>query len=199
MVNARRIQYFWKWSQSHISNIESISNSQDPFWDAVLDQLQRINKNLWFELSRPDTDDRELVLTVEGRTELFSLVEEIITQAPQIPGWKFIALKPPSGFGFRTNYEGILLDPRTMWFLPLENISRPGDLGLRIAVPDFDVENESQIQNAVSVVLDTGLGEKEAALRIQRIEVCPVPEYPEREGYIELTELPKYLEWIRNR
>src|SRR6266536_1946461 len=83
--------------------------------------LKRLDQRLWFEVSEPDGSDREFVITAEGHAAAFPLVDAIVAAAPQIPGWRFISLKPPMGFDFVTTYENIQFDPRTgfcRWRVP---------------------------------------------------------------------------------
>ena len=99
------------------------------------------------------------------------------------------------GFDFQTSYEGIIFDPKRMWFLPLEARSAPGDLGLRVGVPDWEPGHARIAMNAVLVILDSALGERSRATDIQHVEVTEVPLKPETHGYIRLAELPDYLAW----
>ena len=108
-------------------------------------------------------------------------------------------LKPATGFQFTTNYEGTQFDPRQMWFLPLENESRPGDLGIQVAVPGLDGMDKTTAHNAVLVILDTGIGERSAALDLQYTAVTQLPPDPVSEGYIELPELADYIAWRKKR
>jgi len=193
------IDEFWRWFEAHLSDFTALTDSTGGFWDVALAALKRLDKHLWFEMSRPDDDDREFIVTAEGHKEAFPLVEALVARAPKIGGWQFIALKPPMGFDFETTYEGILFDPRAMWFLPLNSSSRPEELGLRIGVPNYTPALKRQAGNAVLVILDTALGERAAALDIQHVEVSALPPSPESEGYIELHELPNYIEWLKRR
>jgi hypothetical protein len=194
------IKEFWRWFQAHREEFYVLTDTAAPFWDVALGQLQRLDKRLWFELSMPDDDDdREFIITVEGHADIFPLADAIIALAPQISGWQLIALKPPMGFDFTTTYEGIRFEPRAMWFLPLDSSSRPEDLGLRVGVPNFTDDIKRQASNAVAVILDTALGERAAALDIQHLEVSALPESPESHGYIELYELPTYIESRKRR
>jgi hypothetical protein len=161
--------------------------------------LKRVDRRLWFEVSEPDGGDREFIITAEGHTDAFPLVDTIVARAPRLAGWRFVALKPPMGFDFVTTYEAIRFDPRSMWFLPLQISSRPHDFGIRVGVPNFSDAIERQASNAVEVILDTALGERAAALYIQHVEVSNLPESPQAAGYIELYELPSYIEWRKRK
>jgi len=187
------IQEFWRWFQDHRTEFETLTDTAAPFWDVALGQLKRLDKHLWFELSQPDHNDREFIITAESHADVFQLVDTIVARAPRILGWQFIALKPPMGFDFTTTYEGIRFEPRAMWFLPLENDSRPDDFGLRVGVPNLTHDIERQANNAIAVILETALGERAAALNIQHLEVFTLPESPESQGYMPLYELPDYI------
>ncbi|MCE9553507.1 MAG: hypothetical protein K8T91_09045, partial [Planctomycetes bacterium] len=188
----KAIAEFWRWFQLHRGNFDAITGAAAPFWDTALGELQRLDKRLRFELSEPMGNTREFIFTVEGHKEAFPLVDNIVVNAPTIPGWHFIALKPPMGFDFKTTYEGINFDPHSMWFLPLESESNAQDLGLRVGVPNFNAAIMRQARNAVLIILDTALGERAAALDIQYLEVAHLPDSPDSSGYIELCELPSY-------
>jgi hypothetical protein len=187
------IQEFWCWFQAHRAELDVLTDTAAPFWDVALGQLKQLDKHLWFELSKLSGDDREFIVTAEGHADIFQLVDALVAHAPRIPGWQFIALKPPMGFDFTTTYEGVRFDPRAMWFLPLNSSSGEGDLGLRVGVPNLTPDIQRQASNAVAVILDTALGERAAALDIQHLEVFALPGSPASCGYIPLYELPGYI------
>lgn len=193
------IAHFWRWFEAHQTEFDLLTDTSDPFWDAAVSHLKQLDDRLWFEVSEPDGSDREFIITAEGQTDAFPLVDTMVASSPGIPGWRFIALKPPMGFDFETTYEDIQFDPRTMWFLPLESASRPQDFGMRVGVPNFNRAIERQTSNAVAVILDTALGERATALDIQHVEVSALPENPGAEGYIQLCDLPGYIEWHKRK
>jgi hypothetical protein len=176
-----------------------LGTADEPFWDIALEQLKKVDENFWFELSRDTHPAREFIVTAEGHVNSFPLAEELVRLAPKIDGWTFIALKPAQGFRFTTNYEGVQFDPRQMWFLPLESESRPGDLGIQIAVPGLDGMDKALAHNAVLVILDTALGERSAALDLQHTEVIDLPGDPVSDGYMALPELADYIAWRKKR
>jgi len=179
--------------------MDSMVDSDSALWDQAIAQLKLIHPRFWFELSRPDGAPREFIITVEGEKEIFDLAEMTIAEAPSFTDWRFIALKPAMGFDFSTRYENVHLEPKKMWFLPLQSASRPNDLALRIGVPDLKKETHRQSSNGVLVILDTALGERSAALDIAHVEICDLPQDPDKEGFIELPDLPNYIEWHKRK
>ena len=151
------------------------------------------------ELSAAGDMVREFIVTAEGHVESFPVVEMLVSLAPDIEGWAFVALKPPMGFAFSTRYEGTLFEPSRMWFLPLESASHPQDFGMRVGIEGLGSIEERVAHNAVLVILDTSLGERSAALDIQHVQVSELPQNPESLGYIELPELPDYLAWRKRK
>ncbi len=198
-VRPQQINAFWSWVKAHHDDLNALESPEHPFWDELLGQLQQVDEGLWFEVSLPGEDVRELVITAEGDWELFPLVEAMVSVAPDLDGWEVVALKPAMGFEFGIRYEGLDLDPRQMWFQPLVDEDAPDVLGLRVAMPGFDDEQEQSFANGLLVILDTALGEKSAASDVDVVEVCELPEDPQDEGFLPLPELSSYVEWRKSR
>ncbi|HEX4320337.1 MAG TPA: hypothetical protein VHZ52_05510 [Acidobacteriaceae bacterium] len=177
----------------------ALSKADEPFWDVAVKQIKKVDQRFWIELSDAGDVPRELIVTAEGHVDAFPVAEQLINLAPTIEGWIFLALKPPMGFNFTTVYEGTFFDPRAMWFLPLERDQLEADFALRIGVPGLNAMDERVALNAVLVILDTGLGERSAALDIQKILLAELVANPESQGYIELVELPDYIRWRKNK
>jgi len=194
-----RIEKFWTWFVAHQAEFSSLASPNEPFWDLALERLKSVDEHFWFELSRDRDPVRELIVTAEGHVNSFPTADKLVRLAPKLEGWSFVALKPAQGFAFTTTYEGTSFDPRRMWFLPLVRESHPRDLGIRVAVPGLDRIDRISAHNAVLVILDTGLGERSAALDLQHTEVVEIPTDPASLGYIELPELAGYIAWRKNR
>lgn len=193
------ITSFWAWFREHGERLRAMRSADDPFWDVALARLKELDPGLWFEMSDIIDDVREFVITAEGDIELFPLVDAIVAAAPDLSGWKWVATKPAMGFDFVTEYDGLRLEPMSMWFLPLELPSDPAALGLRIGIPRLRPSQQREADNGVLVILDTALGERQAAEAIKFVEVASLPADPESEGYIELPELAAYIAWRDQR
>jgi hypothetical protein len=196
---SQSISQFWTWFRTNEAKLWAMPDGGDPFWDTALTQLQRVNKGLRFEVSDPQDGRRDFVITAWGDARLFPLVEAMVAAAPGIRRWTFTALKPAMGFDFTHHYEDVLYDPRTMWFLPLERPERPQELGLRIGVPSLRELDQDAAEFAVTVILETGLGERERAEAVHHVEVVRKPNDPAKDGYIELPDLPAYIAWRKRK
>lgn len=199
MGSADTINRFWRWFGQNLPQLNGLSSPNEPFWDRALAELQKVDDRLFFELSDPDGQaQREFVVTAEGQVPAFSIAEALVSAAPPIQNWVFVALKPPMGFALKTEYEGIQLEPQNLWFLPLNSPSHPADFGMRVGIRGLASLDRVNAHNAVLVMLDTVLGEKSAAADIQYVEVGELPDEPEKLGYIAMLELPEYLCWRKD-
>lgn len=190
------IAEFWAWFVRH-ANALANSHPESVLRAELLAAVQRVDPKLYFELGA-NADGHELIVTAEGRRELFALVEALIADAPSLAEWTFVALKPAMGFDFRTSYEGVVFDARSIWFLPLESQADRAALGVRIGVPDFERAPERITKNAIGVILDTALGER-AAAELQRVEIAALPANPAEHGFLELAELADYIAWRKRK
>jgi hypothetical protein len=187
---------FWAW---FVENEKRFRDVETPQKEQFLDELQRhlhaFCDSLWFEIGGHPNGPRELIVSAEGRSELFPKVRELIGAAPKLDGWCFIPFKPAQGFDFVTEYAGLTISPKATWFMPLESRTNPAALGLRVAYSHFEKSKEKIYLAATYLVLEAGLGELDAAETIQHVEVCAAPSAPESAGFILLHELPQYIRW----
>jgi hypothetical protein len=196
---ADAITAFWRWLRRHAAELDATRTAESEFFDVILEQLKSVDEGLWLEMSLPGHEVREFVVTASGDRTLFDLVEALVDAAPALPGWRFVALKSPMGFGFGLRWEGVELNPPQLWYEPLSNPAQPDILGLRVAVPGFLDELQDDFGNGVLMLLDTALGERSAATDIELVQVCAVPEDPDQAGYLPLVELANYIEWRKRR
>ncbi len=194
-----RIDEFWKWFTEFRGALTVAATPSESMLESILERLQRVDRHLYFELCVNQTPN-EFVVTTDGRTEFTSTAELVVARAPNISGWRVIATKPamPSNFTIQ-NSTGDSLSVDRMWFLPLERKASPTLLGLRVGVEEMGANQISRVRVDVLRILDSLLGEVRAAEVIQHVEVVSLPVDPAKAGYIELAELPRYIDWKRKR
>lgn len=190
---------FWKWFTTNHSKYLTLDDKSEreceKLMDEFLEQLHRVSDGLFFQISSNQASKAELIITADGDIDFFEEVEKLVQDAPNYQDWEVIAFKPAQGTNFTTNYEGLEIDPKVCWFLPLEKEDLPDWMGLRIGIPNYSPSIEKQLLAGTYQMLDTILGEKSSATNIQYVEVDALPENPDEEGFIELKELPAYINW----
>lgn len=193
------VRAFWEWFVRNEARLRSIDSGDDPRLDELLRKLREYCPKLSVEVGGAPEGPVELIIRAWGRREHFPQVRRLVAGAPPIDGWKVIAFKPKQGFAFVSTYEGVRIDPKECWFLPLESKKDPNALALRIACPDFDPARRNTFTSGLLQVLDTGLGEIEHAEAIAWVEVVALPDDPASDGYIELVDLQAFLDWRRRK
>ena len=185
------VNAFWDYFRQHAQELSRQSSAENYVYDAMLAQLQQIHPQLFLEFC-VSTPLNELVLTADGNCDLFPLIEEIASLAPSIPGWKVIALKPKLGFPRTVRWEGVVVYPAEVVFIPVFK-NGTGELGLRLYVKGVTRENKEDVHNALLRALDSGLGERCFAEKISATWVYPHSELPSSAEPVPLLGLENYL------
>lgn len=196
--------HFWDWFSTNSNKYyfldDVADNVQEELLDSLLDKLQSYSTGLYFMMGGDPNEDKEFIITAEGNSEYFEDVINLVNAAPQLEHWNIIGFKPPQGFDFKTNYNNVELDPRKLWFLPLKNNENAKRLGIRIGVSQFiSPVEEADYLFAAHIVMDTILGEQKAAEDIAYLDIQQLPSNFDELGYIELTDLPAYIDWFKQR
>lgn len=191
------ITAFWQYFLDHLSDLEAMDSADDPAYGDLLEALQRIDRGLYIQFcSNPGMN--ELIVTAEGKTGLFPLVERIVSLAPAVANWEFFALKPKIGFPKLARWNNVNVAIGETIACPVFERST-GNLGLQFYLPGVTPANKEEIHLALLQATDSGLGERRFATSIHFSEVHPVEDLPEGVTSFPLTELDRYLNWREER
>lgn len=188
---------FWRMFRKHASDLASADGPHDQVYDRLLAKLQEIAPGLYLEFSA-EPRECELIITADGDRSLFPLVHTIVSEAPYIPGWKIIALKPKLGFPVTSQWEDVTIRIADVVFDPLER-KGSNDLGLRIYVPGLRPEYAQDAHNAILRAVDHGLGERGFAEAVQYTEVLSLPAGASKDDFIPLVKLEQYIQWRKKK
>ena len=194
MSASRSAATFWKWVADHQLELRAVigesMTGEEPVLDALLEALHAYDEDLFYLMGGDPAEMVELIITAEGNLEAFPAVRKLIDAAPALPGWEFVAFKPPMGFDFVMRHERATIDGKTAWFQPLTTPS--GNFGLRLACDGYLEEADDDFVYAAEMLLEAGVGEL-AAFHIRGIDVVRTPESPRTSGFLPLNELEDYV------
>lgn len=106
MTTDSAIADYWRLFVELAPRLAELNSAEDPIYDQLLAQLHRVDPGLFIELSA-DADERELVITADGNSELFPLADAVVAAAPRLQGWNILSLKPRLGFPQSVTWEGV--------------------------------------------------------------------------------------------
>lgn len=157
-------------------------------------QLQLVRDGIWFLAGMLDEYKAELILTAEGVVKNMVFVEELVSRAPQLNHWKFTALKPTmESHDFHMEMEGIHFKEENMGFYPVIHPEMPDEIDITVGHPELSADNSELITTGVYLILDSLLGELQAATAIDNITV--VNRNLPGKDWIPLSKLPDFLKW----
>lgn len=194
---------FWKWfveNNKAYTFLDSVENeTKERLIDNFLLRLHQFCDRIYFEIGGLPDEDVELIITAEGDKKYFHKVEELINSAPKLPGWTFIAFKPPMEGHFKSQWSDIELNTEDLWFLPLTNKIN-ADLGIRIYLKNYDlIENKKLLMQVLYKMLDTIVGERSSASDISYVDAGLQPDEPAKRGMHPILKLPAFIKWHKSK
>ena len=166
---------------------------QEDQWENLLDQLEKklhkVNKELVFKFSAELVNGkREFIISADGLEEAFPSVIELVDRAPELKGFNIIAFRQPSQEEYSVSIDDISLTSEQVYFDYLYN-SETELVDLKFFIEDFNPNNMAHDQ-AVFIMMDSVLGEYDAATRVDSIELQKLHE---KERLYPIMELRKRI------
>jgi hypothetical protein len=162
---------FWNWFISNRTNIEKLFDSDPPTALRMIEkELHTAAPDLVFEVS-PKARPRELVISADGNAKYFGAVAAFTQTAPEIPGWKVIAFRQPDDLA-GVDYKAEHLDRKSV-FVEI-NRSPEGFVDLVLYLPYARAKNQTDMEGASVLLLDSCLGEYVAVKRIRHVNFVDI-------------------------
>lgn len=189
--NFKEISEFWNLFCKHESRLISSGIVNNQIFNTILKKLQEISPGIFIEFAS-EPINKELTITAEGDRSLFPLVDSVVSQAPELPGWTIFALRQKNGFPVTVAWEDYVVSIADIVFTPLER-SSSRDLGLRIFVRGLDKNDTRKCHNAILRAIDYGLGERKFAESVLVTQVVQLPEGGNFRKYMPLVDLEEFV------
>ena len=187
------IDEFWEWMTDN--SAELLEADGQEVADRVEERLRDIDSRIGVEVSGA-AEPREMIITAWSDPAVFDAVRDIVAAAPPLDGWQIIALKPPRGFAFELNLDGLHIDASELMFDPLSAQEDPKLLGVRVYVPGAGDDDDERLNRALPLILETGIGE-EAAAQIDHTDFMPGA--PQDQKALPIEQLLPYVQWHRKK
>jgi len=192
---------FWKEFQNikdSLMDIDSLEDSKAEELLTFLDEiLKKYSEGVDFILGDLTEEGRKITFTAYSDKDYFEDVISLVENVPLMDFWQIEAFLQPEGKGVKIEYEGIKLDSKDLFFLPLESEVVKNKIGLRIAGEKIE-QNEDYI-SACYLLCEKMIGEYYATMLIDYFDVDNLPKDYKEEGYLPLDYLPDFIEWKKSK
>ena len=175
---------FWQWFLKHEDKLFDFELDQERVFDRLAAQLQKVDKNLTFELG-PKRKSREFVISAAGIKSSFPAVVALANAAPALARWQVTPFRPRRAGLNLIEFRGKKIDPADVQFSLLDN---GRTAGLYIYLPGFR-EGDRDLGQIAYLLLDEALGEYDVEMRLGLIKMFPTESPGDLRRY-PLHELP---------
>ena len=200
-MTVSRPKVFWDWFVLHNEQLTMVGDMEEKEAERLMGEMQeRLSEyceGLTFEMSEPTNNGRTLTFSADGDMDLFKYVTDLVSEAPDVDWWEFVAFKQPQGKGLKVYFDRYEFDTKKMYFMELENEESPDMIGLRVAVPKVEDDEDQQV--GVYVTIEALVGEFDCATLLGYLELCEMPKEPFKEGFKRMDDLPEFVEWFKNK
>jgi hypothetical protein len=171
------INHFWEWFKKHHHEfLEPDTKSKDDidYWTKELDTLlHKYHKSLNFIIEW-ENEMATLTISAGGNRKFFKQVDDLIDEAPEIPGWMYNALMPPGRIDYVVDNltKAADVDPKEFRFSFLKPKNNRAELV--VFHPSYTPENDIPIFELVDQIVFNMLGERSFGYNINTIDVTHI-------------------------
>lgn len=188
---------FWQWFVSQAPLFHKIVRSKDTtaiesnVFPPLSEKLSQLKDGYFFLVGMVDESTVDMIFTADGNPKNIPFVEDLVAEAPDIPGWIFRSSKPASS-GFHLNMGDISIREDSLSFYPDDDPEMPDLISIILVHEAFGGQNAEQARSAGHLFLENYLGEINFLTDVDRLKYC-APNEAEKD-LIPIEALPNYLE-----
>jgi len=186
---------FWNWFKKHERSfyqfVKHKGDVETFFFAKLAPKLAELKDGFFFLTGMLDSDTVELILTADGVIKNIVFVEELVAAAPEIKGWKFTALKPPSIMSIQMSGYNFTAD--NISFYANEHAHMPDEIDITVVHDALNDDNKRTIINGTYIFLDNLIGELNFATTIDKIKI--VGKKDVKAELVPIEKLKDFLIW----
>jgi hypothetical protein len=179
---------FWRWFTTNQERVFRFEADKQRVLDEILAKLRAYRDGLVFEISIEKNGVREFIISADGLKELLPSVTKLVSAAPTLQNWKFVAFRPrlDDYAQFSVEYAGQNYDPKEIWFF---HRIEDNSFDVIFYHPNFDQKNRDEIIASTYLMLDMALGEYDVVTGLRYIDHQAMPKNPKAEGLRPFSDL----------
>ncbi|MEO0898224.1 MAG: DUF695 domain-containing protein [Bacteroidota bacterium] len=186
---------FWTWFLNHQADYLQLEGKdlEQKFY-AIGERIKQVNEDLTVSIS-PLLDDgsRELIISADGVFRSFPALIKLVNKAPSISHWTITPFRPPIELEeFHLQIGESVLKPEDIRF-EFEIVE--GGLELHLYLMQHEAEM-ADLEFACYILLDSLLGEYDAATKIRFLAIHPSEEHENPSSLPPLEVLPMLVQDI---
>jgi len=167
---------FWNWFKKNEKQffdvVKQHKNIEKGFLDKLSPKLNELKEGFFYLTGMLNDDTVELIITTDGVIKNLVFVEDLISSAPNIGGWKFTAHKPSMDVrGVEIEMNGYNFSSENINFYFNEHKAYPDEIDITVVHNDLNEGNKFAIMNGVYIFLDNYLGELNFATSIDNLTI----------------------------
>ncbi len=170
------VEKFWAWFKTNESRLKKFEEAPGTYLEEILAQAKKIQDGLAIELEPPRNNIIRMTISADGDRFLFPLVQNIISKAPAISGWEFIAFRQRMDAEvlktLKMKAGALELSPSEMKFFPIVNND---SLDLIIYTDGVTDDNYLQVAYGGLLLLDNILGEYDCVMKVRTYDFHNMP------------------------
>lgn len=189
---------FWKYFEAHAATFHKVvqehKNIHTEFLDKIGAKLSQLSEGIFYLTGMYDDNTAELILTPDGNITMVAFIEDLVAAAPNIPNWRFTALKPSSSIeNTNISMDGFDFSKDTLFFYENSNEEYPDEIDITMVHKDYSEANERPIVSGIYIFLDNYLGELNAIADIDGMSFANLETATEE--LVPIEKLKAYLNW----
>lgn len=162
---------FWKWFTDHAATLRSDGDLRKTM-ETISDEIEKSHPGVFAEIGA-DGDNRTLVLSADGKRDLFPIVAKLYASRPTVAGWTIVAFRQRDEHPTTIELGDKKIDPATVKFVATE---AAGKLDLEVFLPGFTTTDD--MGQIAFVILDHVVGEYDMETKIAGIDFAPLDKAP---------------------
>ena len=200
MIEVKKVynEDFWSWFVDHadrfFETIQSQENISRDFIDVVSIKLNRLRNGFFILTGMYDDDTAELIITADGNVVVIPFIEELVAAAPNIPNWKFTALKPATDReDFEVGFSQASLSADNLFFIYNAHSEYPDLIDIDVVHADITDYTKRLFTQGIFIFLENYIGEMECIDLIDSIDIKAMNKT--KGDLIPMSKLSSFLKW----